>query len=147
MSKPYGVRIGRCNLAVKLRQVDSGEVVRFKKALSNRPYALLNCQSLPKRKSKRKPRLSMSFSSIGFSRIEIRDLVSLPLVGQAVGKDAEVASVAGRAVGVAGEAVLEPAVNAPRSVLDAEHPFEKIGFRRRSRGRFLFLDHRGRGLG
>jgi hypothetical protein len=54
-------------------------------------------------------------------------LVALPLVGESVGEDAEIATVAWGLVGVAGEAILEPTVGPERDVLQTKCPFRKRG--------------------
>ena len=70
----------------------------------------------------------MSSGSRGFSRNEVI-LVALPLVGDSVGEDAEIAAVARGPAGVAGEAILEPAVGPERDVLQTKCPVQKKGRR------------------
>ena len=74
-------------------------------------------------------------------------LVALSLVGGSVGEDAEIAAVARGPAGVAGEAILEPAVGPERDVLQTKCPVQKKG-RRGLRGTgwgqlLLFLFGRG----
>src|SRR5208337_1372928 len=52
-------------------------------------------------------------------------LVALPLVGESVGEDAEIAAVARGPAGVAGEAILEPAAGPERGVLQTRCPVQK----------------------
>ena len=88
----------------------------------------------------------MSSGSIGFSDDEIV-LVSLPLVRQVIGKDAEIAQSQRGAVGVARKRVFDPAESADRRIFQAQSVIQEKRRRRRAPAGDLFFFFSSRSLG
>ena len=113
------------NLAEKLREIDPGEMVVQERVIK-KSVCLDVFPVVAEEEVKPEPQVRHVVQFDWVLENDIGDLIALPLVGQVVGKYAEVAPVAGRAVGVAGKAVFDPAVEAPRFVLNAERFSRKL---------------------
>src|SRR5262245_39429147 len=109
------------NLAEELGQVDSREVID-RECLVKKSVSLAELPVVAKQEIEPKADVERVVQIDRILGDEIGKLVSLPLVCQPVGKDAEVTAVSRRTVRVAGKTILEPAVEVDGHVLNSEKP-------------------------
>src|SRR5262245_6731905 len=111
------------NLAEELGQVDSREVVDGE-CLVKKPVGLAKLPVVAKQEIEPKSDVEGVVEIEGILGDEIGKLVPLPLVCQPIGKDAEVTAVSRGAVGVASKAILKPAVQVDRRVLNSKESLQ-----------------------